>query len=196
MPVIQSTLKFYLMAITASGKFGTVEVSSKIFKIIPPPNLFPSYPELQERVNIEVIYDEHGNLTTTDLRNFTSGPLEDPENDESVVLEIENRLAYVTTTLNEDGSFEVQVDPSLVEDTDAGCQEIKVKLNDSAHQFDEFEEVTQKICINITREEPEPELQEPSTLTPPPPPPDPVETTFSWDWEALDKESTEEKEEV
>lgn len=43
-PAIQSTLKFYLMAYTASGKFGTVEISSRIFKIIPPPNEFPSYP--------------------------------------------------------------------------------------------------------------------------------------------------------
>lgn len=62
MPSIQSKLDFYLMASTESGRFAAVKISSKIFKLVPPPNSLPRYTDLPEEINLEIVYDEYGVL--------------------------------------------------------------------------------------------------------------------------------------
>ena len=180
-PVVQSTLKFYVMAYTQSGRFATFEVNSKIYKVLPLPNEFPSFNELEEKIEIEITYTHEGILESTKDIEIPSGPLKDPEEDEVELIDVEETAAFLSVNKNDDGSFVLVVNPNMVMATDEGCHDVIVKVSDFSHEVDEVEEIKVQVCLTL-KIKPKPV---PVPVTP--------VTTFEWDWEALDKEEVVEE---
>lgn len=164
------------MAYTQSNKFATVEINSQIYKVLPLPNEFPSYPELDEQIDVEITYTHEGILESTKEIEIPSGPLEDPEEDEVELIDVEERAMFLSVKKNADSSFVLVINPAFLMATDEGCHDVLITVSDFSHEVDEVGETKVKICLTLTIK-PEPL-----------PAPELPEFTFEWDWEAVDKE--------
>lgn len=148
-PVIQSTLKFYLVAFTASGRLAAIEVFAELYKLTSPPNEFPTYPDVPAVIDVHLYFDEMQNLINKGDIVINSGLPTDDEEDEIELLSVDQNLYFVKMTQN-NTEFSIIIDTSVLTPTHEGLYGLRVKVNDSAHAYGESKKIL--ITLNIIAE--------------------------------------------
>ena len=148
------TSTFYIVAeAKASSKLTYQKVELTVEEVVlnlpPPVNKPPTFEgDVETQLDVEVVVGADGEIEDGSIVEYTSPKAVDPEEDD-IELSISGNdgLDWMSFTVNDDGSFTLSCDRSLLTEESAGDHALTISLGDSENQDSTSISITVTITI-------------------------------------------------